>query len=127
MRASATDSRYDAFSLPACNRIFFYNARFFGKAAEIAGTLLGFNGDINAHFVSVFKTICTRFASHFQYGILSFSIEPGMTATQKDKIKVISTIVLNLILFSPVLWLFLKLAAEKIERYGNYDEFKEFS
>ena len=50
-----------------------------------------------------------------------------MTATQKDKIKVISTIVLNLILFSPVLWLFLKLAAEKIERYGNYDEFKEFS
>jgi len=50
-----------------------------------------------------------------------------MTATQKDKITVISTIVLNLILFSPVLWLFLKLAAEKIERYGNYDEFKEFS
>ena len=50
-----------------------------------------------------------------------------MTATQEDKIKVISTIVLNLILFTPVLWLFLKLAAEKMKRYGDYDEFKEFS
>ena len=50
-----------------------------------------------------------------------------MTATQKNKIKVISTIVLNLILFTPVLWLFPKLAAEKMKRYGDYDEFKEFS
>jgi len=50
-----------------------------------------------------------------------------MAVTQKDKSKVFSAIALNLILFTPVLWLFVKVAAEKMKRYENYDEFKEFS
>ena len=49
------------------------------------------------------------------------------TIRAKIKLRLLAPFSSNFILFTPVLWLFLKLAAEKKKRYGNYDEFKEFS
>jgi hypothetical protein len=57
---------------------------------------------------------------------LSVSIETGMVVTQTDKSNVFSAIVLDLILSSPVLWLFMKIAAEKMKRSEDYDEFEGF-